>query len=181
MACCLLACAVRECFPALLFCLGLETSPLFICTLETFVMAGMGFLKPTPNSCEIPNSTWGSCSEQQKETGRAELGVDVQRARSSRSGSAGLLPDPVVSQQRGLERSSWLGFSGDVGSVGNERSESGVLFLPPKGIGGVGEGNFFFWLSHISAFLHRSSAGDWAASQPREFPARPPAASKTPS
>ena len=64
-----LVCAVRECFPALSFCPGLETSPLFICTLETFVAAGMGLLKPAPNACEIPDSTWGSCSEQQKETG----------------------------------------------------------------------------------------------------------------
>lgn len=123
----------------------------------------------------------GFLSEQQKETGRAELGVDVQRARSSRSSSAGLLLDPVLLQQRGLERSSWLGFSGDIGSVGNERSESRVLFLPAKGICGVGEGNFFFWLSHISAFLHRSWAGDQAASQPCEFPARPLTAPKTPS
>lgn len=67
------------------------------------------------------------------------------------------------------------------GAKQQEQQQRGSPPGPPKGICGVGEGNFFFWLSHISAFLHRSWAGGQAASQPCEFPAHPPATSKTPS
>lgn len=64
----------------------------------------MGFLKPTTNACEISGSTWGSCSEWQKEP----LGWGAQQGRAMGSSNG----EQHREQQRGLLQSRVLPSSG---------------------------------------------------------------------
>jgi len=73
----------------------------------------MGVIKPIPNACKISDGTWGSCSEQQQETGSSGLSRDAQWAHSTGSSSMGLL------SALGSGLSQQLGFSGDIGNMGN--------------------------------------------------------------